>query len=94
MMDTKVILSWRERARMAEFKRNKSADHRYRNKQKDTPPAVDLAASVAEIRRIYPEKSDGEFTAWYARRYCVAAADVYRILREVRDGEERSQVRR
>ncbi|TYP68909.1 hypothetical protein [Paenibacillus methanolicus] len=72
---------------MAEYKKCRHADQRYRNRVKeyDMPPPVNLRESILEMRRVYASKKREAFVSWYANRYKVKPEDVRRVLDQARE---------
>lgn len=48
---------------------------------RDRPPAVDIAGSIREMRKIYKEYDDAEFAAWYGVRYGVSREAILAVIK-------------
>lgn len=72
---------------MGQFERSRNHDSRYRERSReyDRPPATDVTASIREMRKIYKEYSDADFSAWYSTRYGIRMAAVLAVIKADRE---------
>lgn len=59
---------------------SRAKDWKYNRNKMDTPPPVDVRASITEARHIYSSMTDQAFAKWYAERYGVDRAAVLAFI--------------